>query len=62
MHTDEAATIGIEEVSFSVPASLPDLVNLEASRAQRGDSVAERRAHQLVLPATCSAINAASAR
>jgi hypothetical protein len=62
VNADEAAAIGVEEVNLSMPAGLPDLVNLEAGRAKHGDSVSERRAHQTVLPLTCSAISAASAR
>jgi hypothetical protein len=45
VYADEAAAVGVDEVDFSVPASLPDLVNFETGRAQHSDGVAKRRAH-----------------
>jgi hypothetical protein len=45
VNADKAAAIGIEEVDLGMPASLTNLVYLEAGRAKRTDGVSERRAH-----------------
>jgi len=45
VNTNKTAAVGIEKVDLGMPTCLPDLVNLEAGRAQLGDSVSEWRAH-----------------
>jgi hypothetical protein len=45
VNADKAAAVGIEEVDLGMPASLTNLVDLEAGRAKRADGVSERRAH-----------------
>jgi hypothetical protein len=45
VNTNEPAAVGVEKMNLGMPTSLVDSVHLEASRTQRSDGVAERRAH-----------------
>jgi hypothetical protein len=50
MDSNEAATIGVSEVNLCMPTGLIDPIYPEAGRAQRGDGVSKRRAHQPLPP------------
>jgi hypothetical protein len=45
MNSNEATTIGINEVHLCVPTGLVNPIYFETGRAQRGDGVSKRRAH-----------------
>jgi hypothetical protein len=45
VNADKTAAVGVEEADLGVFAGLINPVNLETSRAQRGDDMSEWRAH-----------------
>jgi hypothetical protein len=50
MDSNEAATIGINKVHLCMPTGLINPIYPEAGRAQRGDGVSKRCAHQPLPP------------